>query len=766
LSPTRDDRTRLPRWLIILLIAQAALLWGLWIGLMWFLRRPWPTFLSVRIDLARLLLFIGTIAFSGITLLAVWKRRSTVLIKAFGWLQAVSGTPLGWVLIAGAIAAASYLGVDQPKIWFGHRLLSLFFLAAALIVLLAHPRIQDSAFRKKLLIVLPLIGLVIGLAVRVWWLLDDVVWIDEGFHLSAAAGMLAGKNIAPANMFFPQDIIIPPWRGFAFGVYKLWAGLFGLGLIQMRALAYVFGVLALLLLYGTLRLWYDQRTALVGVSMSSLTWLLMMSTIGRTDSLPMFAVSLTLFAHVYAMRHEKLWLHAIVGVIAGLSLETHFAVAPLLFVWTAYYAIDYVLRGIANRRILQSAPLWPFLVGLLPILVGYVIVHIYLLPNPAGFFNTIESFIPQQSLILSQLRRSGIRFNQYWAEAPFEPVLIILSVVAALLRWQESDRHWLLLFGLGILGYTFLGSDPQIHHTVYGLPIWLAGLGPLVTYGWLRKPDKLGAAHIGAFLVIASLILNSTAQELVIDSESREYYDTEYGEVADVIRQYTEPGVAIITPPIYIPYLIDHTQVFLHSQYPGVQRGPFLAGQEPNYYWQTILLETWPAIRIEQPIQYFRELRIQVEYAQSFHAEEIAPYIWWIDWNTWTTDLSAPPDEIETPLLLVAHQPAQSVGAGDTLKLQTVWTNREALTEDIDVTVSLRNAEGQAVAAETAPLIGGWDDTATAAWDQPSFHDAAFTLTLPDDLPAGDYDLYLTIESDPGLCQPWCEVSIGSVTIP
>ena len=766
MAPTPTDHSQPPRWLLIALIAQAALLWGTWISLMWFARSHWDTFLSIPIDLARLMLLVGSIVLSGLAGLSIWQSRSPAAVRVYGWWQATVRTPLGWLLVVLLAAAGTWLGVNQAHIWIGRRLLSLFFLTWLLIVLLAHPDLHEESFQRRFWLIVPAIVLLLGLGVRVWWLLADMVWIDEGFHMSAAAGMLAGKNIAPANMFFPQDIIIPPWRGFAFGIYKLWAGIFGLGLLQMRAMAYLFGLLALLLLYFTIRLWYDQRTALVGVSLSSLTWLLMMSTLGRTDSLPMFAVSLTLYTHVYATRHKQLWLHAVVGLLAGLSLETHFAVAPLIFVWSAYYAIDYVIRVITNRRILQSAPLWPFIAGLLPILIAYVIVHIYLLPYPAGFFDTIARFAPKHSFILSQIRRSGIRFNQYWGEAPFEPVLIIVSTVAAILRRQESDRHWLSLFGLGVLGYTLLGSDPQIHHTIYGLPIWLAGLGPLITRGWSRDPSSLSPARLGAFIVIVCLVMNSTVQELVIDSASREFFDAEYSTVADVIRQYTHPGVAIVTPPIYIPYLIDQTHVFLHSQYPGVQRGPFLAGKEPNYYWQTILLETWPAVRIEQPIKYFEELRIQIEYFRAFQAEEIAPHIWWIDWNAWKTDLGAPPDETQTPLLLAAHQPTSSAAAGNTLTFLTIWANRQALNNDVDVTVSLKDEVGRSVAATTQPIVGGWDESQTSDWGQPSFHDATLSLALPDDLPPGAYTLTLTIEGDPGLCQPWCEMDLGPVLVP
>jgi hypothetical protein len=382
-----------------------------------------------------------------------------------------------------------------------------------------------------------------------------------------------------------------------------------------------------------------------------------------------------------------------------------------------------------------------------------------------GFFSTVESFAPDRNLVLWQLNNMKGRIFLYWTEAPLEPVLIAVSAIAALLRRQASDRHWLWLLGLLLLGYTLLGSDPQISHTIYGLPIWLAGLGPLVAYGWKRQPWAFGIWHLGAFLVVASLVLNSTLQELVINTESRRYFDAEYTEEADVIRQYTEPGDAIIAPPIYVPYLIDHTRIFLHNYQPGVLRGPLLAEEDPNHYWQTILLETQPAIRID-PANYVNpELDVQIDYTYALHAEKIVPHIWWIDWDAWVIDLSDPPAELDTPLTLYAHQLPETAAAGDTLSLVTVWINREALDQAVEVTVSLSDESGESVAEVTEPLISGRAGTSTSEWSQPSFHDAAFELALPANLPAGDYTVQVSVVGHPDLRQPHCTVTLGTLTV-
>lgn len=764
MTETQPDSTGLPRWLLFLLVAQAVLLWGLWIGVVWFARPHWTTFLSVPIALARWLIFAGSILLSGLAGWSIWRAASPLALRLYAGWQAVVGTPLGWVMVALLAAGGAWLGVDQPAIWIGYRLLSLFFLTWLLIVLLAHPRQHDEGFQRRVWWIVPVVVLGIGTAIRVGWVLADQVWTDEGFHLSAAAGMLAGKSIAPANMFFPSNVIIPPWRGFAFGIYRLWAGLFGLGLLQMRALAFLFGLLALPFIFGSLQLWYDRRTALVGTSLISLAWLLMMSSLGRNDSLPMLAVGITLFAHLYAWKHDRPILHALVGLLVGLSLETHFAVAPIVLAWSAFYAIDYARQAMAARRLFVRAPLWPYLAGLLPVIAAYLVVHVALLPDPAGFLRTFRAFVSDRNFGFDRVSSTLARLHLYWVEAPFEPLLIAISLLAALLRRSEADRHWLGLFALTLLGYALLGTDPQISHTIYALPIWLAGLGPLVTRGWGRQRWMEGLLPLGVYLVIASLLANSTLQELVIDHESRVYFDARYTEEAAVIRQYLHPGDAVIAPPIYIPYLIDDTQTFLHNYFPGAERGPLLAGEDPSRYWQTVLLETWPTIRIEAEGYVNPEVPIQIDYTRALHAVEIAPHIWYVDRDVWTVDLPAPPADISTPLLLVAHQPP--LRAGSTLTLQSAWANRQALSDDIDVTVSLRNEKGQPAAATTEPLIGGWDETPTSAWDRPGFHDAAFTMPLPVDLPAGTYSLHLTVESPPALCQPWCDVTLGPVTIP
>jgi hypothetical protein len=260
-------------------------------------------------------------------------------------------------------------------------------------------------------------------------------------------------------------------------------------------------------------------------------------------------------------------------------------------------------------------------------------------------------------------------------------------------------------------------------------------------------------------------VLNSTLQELVIDIESRQFFDAQYTAETDVIRQYTEPGVAIITPPIYIPYLIDHTRIFLHNYQPGVLRGPLLAGEGPNHYWQTILLETQPAVRIEATNYINPELEVQIDYTRALHAEEIAPHIWWIDWDAWVIDLAEPPAALDTPLTLYAHHLPETATAGDILSLETVWVNREALDQAVEVSVSLIDDSREIVAEVTGPLVSGWAGAPASEWSQPSFHDAAFQLALPADLPARVYTVQVSVVGPPDLCQPHCDVSLGTLTV-
>jgi hypothetical protein len=100
---------------------------------------------------------------------------------------------------------------------------------------------------------------VIGLGVRVGFLLFDWVWTDEGFYLSTATNMLTRLQVAPAAMRLPEDIPIYPLFGYGIGIYGLWARLVGVSLTKARLLSYLLGLISLPFIYLTVRRCMDSQ---------------------------------------------------------------------------------------------------------------------------------------------------------------------------------------------------------------------------------------------------------------------------------------------------------------------------------------------------------------------------------------------------------------------------------------------------------------------------------------------------------------------------
>jgi len=638
----------------------------------------------------------------------------------------------------------------------------------ALLLYAVKPAAWD-AWDGKVLVVASALVILLGLGLRLWLLLVDWVWTDEGFHLSAAVGMLQGGGIAPAIMHFPDDILIGPWRGFAFGVYGLWARVFGVGLMQARALAYLFGVLALPFIYGASRLWYGRRTAWVTTSIATLSILFMRSTNGRTDSLPMAAISVVMFAHVYACHRRKPLLHALVGLLAALALETHFANLLFFVPWGGVYLVDYLVQARREGRLLRAAPLWYFLAGAIPGLLIYAYLHVLSLPYPSAMLGAADSFVGSRSVVGWRLQTALTRFQVYWGASPAENLLIGAALVAALVRRTEADRHWLLLFAFAQFGYVALGPYANLSHVIYGLPVFVGAVGALVTYGF-RREEQTGTlwervVYVAIVLVLATFTVATIRQH----SKDRLALDARRRPIVEYIRRNVPADEAIIGPSIFYAYLVEyHPYTYMIRGYPAGLRGPALAGVEPEAYWRDVLLDTWPVARID-PSTPFDKIEVYDSYMAARQAQEVLPDLWVVAGDALVTDAPYASAYREATLQMVAHVGLpSSVAPGAALPLDTIWVARGEVGDDYVATLSLTGPDGASVAQADQELLSGAAGSPTSGWSADQFHDVALALDVPPDLPGGTYTLRLDLHApsaETSACAPGCRFAVGEIRV-
>jgi hypothetical protein len=648
------------------------------------------------------------------------------------------------------------------------------FLLIAISLYLAGPARQTTK-DQSLLVVIPLLVILVGLGLRLWLLFVDYVWIDEGITLSIAANMLQGGGIVPAMNHVPDDVSILPFWGYGLGVYGLWSRVFGVGLAQGRVLSYLLGLPALPLMYATSRLWYGRRTALVTTSIAALSILFLESTIARNNALPMAAASLIMFVHVYACQQERRGLHFAVGLLSVLALETHLAHLSLMVAWGGYYLVDYLSRVRQNGRWLQSAPLCFFLAGAIPGLLLYFYVHMLLPQNFERQIQYLSTLTQTQSSSLSG--RVGVlrtMIKIYWLFSTPEILLIAAATLGALVRRTPADKHWLSLMAFTMLGYFLVGLNGDIQYTTYGMPIYLGATGALVTYG-LGKEEKPGSAwERTTYFAVLLLLAAHAVGTIRLHDKYRTAFESKRRPVVTYIQENLPTDTGIMAPPVFYASLTEY-QTYLDIYYPAAAGGPALASEEPEPYWQNVLLDTWPQVRVNPPDAVFPQVEVPDSYMAARHAEEVVDDLWVVTDGDLVTDANYARTAGEADLQMVAHRKLpSSLEPGTSLQLHTLWVTREAIEGDYTVTQSLTGLEGETTAHTDQQLISGWAGTTTSHWLPYQFHDVEFTLDIPETLAEGIYTLQLDLYAQDGdtsasldglACAPGCQFSVDKITI-
>jgi hypothetical protein len=767
-SPSNQPQTipveRRIFWLKTLLAGLAAGQWLLAAALTVFFPPSWNSLFGLPVGPLAAGAIGTAVALSALAGAAWLIVPDETLQRAYRAVERISRSPL-WAILPLGLAALAVLAGQflYGREWFGYAVMAIQLAGAALF---CH-WLASSAWenRPRALVVGAIVLLGIGLIIRLSFVFTDFIWTDEGFHLSATAGMLQGKTIAPETMRFPDNILIGPWRGYLFGVYGLWARLFGLGLTQQRLLAYVVGLLALPLIFGTVRRWYGQTTAWATTSLVALSFLFLQSTRARCDTIPLATVALTLFALVTANQKTNPWWHALVGLLAVFSLEGHFVNLIFFPVWGGFYAIDYVKRALKSRKLLVGAPMWYFLIGFTPAMAAYLVVHVLLLPHPEAWLVNAEGMAGDRGFLLERFEVYVARWRLYGGFAPLDLALIAASLIAALIRRSTPDRRWLLFFGLSQVGYLAVAPQAEISHTIYGLPFFFGATGALITYG-LGGEERPGrpVARIMLYGIALALIVHGVGTSRLRDQVRRGWADTNEPTVS-AIRERIPPGANLIAPPSMIPYLLEYH--FLHPYYWDVIRGPALAGEEVLPYWQNVLLETWPAAQIKRASQ-FRELPIFASYIDALDAEEVVDDLWVIDPDGLVTDAPYATPDPALALQMVAHRTPQVDADEDSLTIHTVWVTRGELAGDYLLRAALVDSDGAVAAQAEAAMVGSQGEP-SGEWEPYSFQGVEAAVPLPDDL-AGAYTLRLAVV-DPGsgeppaACGAGCVIEVGTARL-
>lgn len=698
--------------------------------------------------------------------IAVWRApQGTVARGLSGALTRLRRHPASLILpLALLIPPIVYL----PGRWIGYPLVSVELILLALLLYLAAPperRDRPGPF----VAIVSVAVIVVGLALRAW-LVWHSAFDDEGMTLSAAANIARGGGLAPGMMRLPASAPDRPDWGRLLIVYGWWVRAFGVGLVQIRLLGWALGALALGAIYGGIRALYDRQSALIGTALAAASVLGLYSAVGRNNGLPMLAAALVLWLHLWLHKRGPDAAHLLVGIAAALSLEAHLLNLALVTALGGAYLVDYLREVRDGERILHRSPLWFYLIGALPLLAGYVYLHILSLPNPAGYLSYLGGFGMEGGLAASltaRLAAAGLRYRLWWDASPAGVLLIATAVAAAIVRHEEPDRHWLALLAFGELGYFLFNPTNVVNndYTAFALAVIFLGAGPLIARGF-RPGDAPPVWQRPAAALSLMLLLTYSGHTVRDRQVTAERFDAIRQPLVAELRERVPAGQTVMALEFMYPDLTDYDVLLTPGAHHDSTLAPALAGVDHDAYWLDVLLEAWPQAEIDShfypPRERLKADTLAGSYLLALDAHHPADYLWVLPADKWTRPPGAAEGDAALVMTAVSAMPG-AAAPGGTITLRTVWAVRAPLDADARLTLTLVAADGSALPAGDVTLLSA-DGAPTTGWAPYRFVAADLPLTLPAGTLPGAYTL--RAEIDPStVCAPRCAIDLGRIDV-
>ncbi len=186
-----------------------------------------------------------------------------------------------------------------------------------------------SADRHRWLVLLVVL---LGLAVRVYYIGHQSIWGDEGFSLTVSR--LSWRDMSDQLI---RDFVHPPLHYFSL---HAWFSVFGFGAVQSRMLSACFGTLAVPVAYWLARYLFDARTGLLSAGLLAVSQLAVMySQEARPYAQLLFFVLCATYCFVVALRERRIvpWCGFVLSTV--LMMYTHYHGALVVLSLLLYAAI-------------------------------------------------------------------------------------------------------------------------------------------------------------------------------------------------------------------------------------------------------------------------------------------------------------------------------------------------------------------------------------------------------------------------------------------
>jgi len=379
------------------------------------------------------------------------------------------------------------------------------------------------------------------------------VFIDESWYANVAWNWLTeGVNVDSIHALARQNV---PWPYLGILPWLISFAVAGLGLVQARTVAWVFG---LILIVGTFLVGRRSFGRIVGALAALLVVInpayLQASHYARPDIMLAAFGMFSYFLLISGFENERRWSHFFAGLLIGLSIDIHLNALIFILGFFILYLYQY------KKGIFRSSGFWFFVLGGLLSLIYYASVHI--LPDASEFLNFYryslgsEHQMPVSSLNPMVLLRS---FREEIGRYHFlenNLIFALLGACVAYLAWRRkpADQHILIFTGAAFMGFALFAGNKHDIYAILLLPFFLLiiaeGLVSLVKAGAGHTPTR--AFSIALILLYLVIGLLSIARPIL---ESRGY---DYYAVTDRIQRVVPNGSIIMGLPNWWLGLVDY----------------------------------------------------------------------------------------------------------------------------------------------------------------------------------------------------------------
>jgi DNA-binding beta-propeller fold protein YncE len=367
------------------------------------------------------------------------------------------------------------------------------------------------------------IGVSIFLRVYQIQVFPEGCWFDEAQNGLEALRILASDGYRP--VYIGGVTQLPAM--FFYGV-ALFFRIFGPGLLTIRALTALVGILTVPVLYLFVRELWGGRVALLSAFFLAVSrWHINFSRFGMNGILTPFFGALLFFLLLRALRTRKLLDYAGAGLILGIGLHSYIG----------FWLMPLVLFAFLVRKLLPNPGLFlrGHYQGLLILFLGALMVFFplgwYAKENPDDFMartqttNIVRNREPGEvvSALSTSLSKHLLMFNYRgdpngrhnlpgWPMLDtITSVLFVLGLAYCLYRWRRPESFLLLVWFAAMLSAGVLSLEfeaPQAYRTIGILPaiailpaLALRGVWKTFEEGFGEKAWPLFAGLMGLILV-------------------------------------------------------------------------------------------------------------------------------------------------------------------------------------------------------------------------------------------------------------------------